>query len=39
MFESEFANQTYFLTLEQLDSELHDYVHWFNHHLIHEILG
>jgi len=39
LFKTEFANQTHFLSQEQLDLELHDYVHWFNHHRIHSTLG
>jgi putative transposase len=39
LFKTEFANQTHFLTAEQLDLELHDYVHWFNQHRIHGTLG
>ncbi|GGD52318.1 hypothetical protein GCM10010911_07280 [Paenibacillus nasutitermitis] len=38
IFKTEFANQAHFLTEEQLDVELHDYVHWFNYHRIHGTL-
>lgn len=38
IFKTEFANQVHFLTDEQLDVELHDYVHWFNYHRIHGTL-
>ncbi|MBJ6359726.1 IS3 family transposase [Paenibacillus sp. GCM10012307] len=34
IFKTEFANQAHFLTAEQLNVELHDYVHWFNYHRI-----
>ncbi|KJD43303.1 transposase [Paenibacillus terrae] len=39
IFKTEFANQTHFQSEEQLDVELRDYVHWFNHHRIHGTLG
>ncbi|RNB93422.1 IS3 family transposase [Brevibacillus parabrevis] len=39
IFKTEFANQSHFQTEEQLDLELHDYVHWFNQHRIHGTLG
>jgi putative transposase len=39
IFKTEFANQSHFLTEEQLAVELRDYVHWFNHHRIHGTLG
>lgn len=39
IFKTEFADQTQFLTEEQLDLELHDYIHWYNHHRIHGTLG
>ncbi|MGO4183259.1 IS3 family transposase, partial [Paenibacillus sp. TAF43_2] len=38
IFKTEFANHVHFLTEEQLDVELHDYVHWFNYHRIHGTL-
>ena len=39
VFKTEFANGAYFLTLEQLNLELHDYVHWFNNIRINGTLG
>ena len=38
-FKVEFVYQYTFETLEQLESELFDYVHWFNHLRIHQTLG
>ena len=38
-FKVEFVYQYTFDTLEQLEIELFDYVHWFNHIRIHQTLG
>jgi len=38
-FKIEFVYQMNFLTLEQLDLELLDYINWFNNHRIHQTLG
>ncbi|WP_147554130.1 IS3 family transposase [Bacillus testis] len=39
ILKTEFVRGRTFETLEQLRSELYDYVHWFNHFRIHETLG
>lgn len=39
VFKTEFANQLHFSSLEHLELELADYVHWFNHIRIHGTLG
>lgn len=39
VFKTEFANQAHFSTLNQLELELNDYVHWFNNIRIHGTLG
>ena len=39
LVKSEFVNHRYFQTLEQLKSELDQYVHWFNEKRIHSTLG
>ncbi|EUJ35659.1 IS3 family transposase, partial [Brochothrix campestris] len=39
VFKTEFANQTHFSNLNQLELELNDYVHWFNNIRIHGTLG
>ena len=39
VFKTEFANQHHFSSLEHLELELADYVHWFNHIRIHGTLG
>nr|WP_232025830.1 IS3 family transposase [Kurthia zopfii] len=39
VFKTEFANQANFSTVDQLEIELNDYVHWFNNIRIHGTLG
>ena len=39
VFKTEFANAAHFTSLEQLELELNDYVHWFNNIRIHGTLG
>ncbi|MFC5700937.1 IS3 family transposase [Cohnella faecalis] len=39
IFKTEFVKQRHFHNLQQLQLELDDYVHWFNHHRIHGTLG
>ncbi|GEK35349.1 integrase [Kurthia sibirica] len=39
VFKTEFANQSNFSTVDQLEIELNDYVHWFNNIRIHGTLG
>jgi len=39
VFKTEFSNHKYFMSLEHLNMELHDYVHWYNHIRIHGTLG
>ena len=39
VFKTEFANHAHFESLEQLQLELDDYVHWFNNIRIHGTLG
>ncbi len=38
VMKTEFVNQMEFHNLQQLQIELYDYVHWFNHHRIHGAL-
>lgn len=38
VFKTEFANQAHFFTLNQLELELNDHVHWFNNIRIHGTL-
>jgi len=39
VFKTEFSNHKYFTSLEHLNMELEDYVHWYNHIRIHGTLG
>ncbi len=36
---TEFIKGKHYESLEELNRELSDYVHWFNHHRIHSTLG